>query len=491
MLFTSLAFAIFLPIVFLVYYSCPVKYRYLVLLAASYYFYAGFGVAFLGVLIALTGGTYLAGIGIFQLRKKEKMKRAQFVFGAFLFLVIGLLFSFKYLSFTIAQVTGLISRFVITMDPLTLKIVVPAGLSFYSFKSISYVADIYREKRLPEKNIGHFALYLAFFPDLVSGPINRADHILPQIAKKKPFSYELAVYGLRLILLGFIKKLLIADTLAKYVNPIFDQVENYRGITLFVAAILYTIEIYCDFSGYSDIAIGVAKLFGIDFVANFKSPYFATNIKKFWDGWHISLSTWLRDYVYFPLGGSRGSKGKTYRNLFITFLISGIWHGANWTFFLWGIIHGVYQVIYRVLVDLRNKWYKNKAVLKPQNKFLSCFKTIASVLITDLFVTFAWIFFRANHISDAIYICRHMFESFSFYWLKIDFAMTNLDLATLGFFIPCLFFYDYVSTKKDVILMMNKWLLPIRWSIYLVLVSMLIVLYLHGGTGQSFIYFKF
>ena len=355
------------------------------------------------------------------------------------------------------------------------SIVIPVGLSFYLFKSISYMADVYRGKYAPEKKAVPLLLYLAFFPDVVSGPINRADVLIPQLKEEKKFDYERAVYGMRLILWGLFKKMLIADTLSRYVNKVFEVPGSYMGLCYFIAAVFYTVEIYCDFSGYSDMAVGIARLFGICSMENFKSPYFASNIKEFWDRWHISLSTWLRDYVYFPLGGSRKGKVKTYLNLMITFLVSGIWHGANLTFLVWGALHGIYQVIYRI-------WHKHIKWKMPK---------ILGIMITFTAVAFAWIFFRADRLSDACYMIRYMTYNLDPMLAYQKLGMVRMDFYMIIASVGLLAFVDYASLKTDVFAAVGRLKAPVRWGIYLLLSAVILAFHLHNGTSQQFIYFQF
>jgi len=355
------------------------------------------------------------------------------------------------------------------------SLVVPVGISFYLFKSISYMADVYKGKLQPEKKPVFFFLYLAFFPDVVSGPINRAEVLIPQLKEEKAFDYDRAVYGMRLILLGLFKKLLIADTLSRYVNPVFETPGAYMGISYLAAALFYTIEIYCDFSGYSDMAVGIARLFGVCSMENFKSPYLSANIKEFWERWHRSLSGWLRDYVYIPLGGSRKGKLRTYFNLMITFLISGIWHGANLTFLVWGALHGIYQVVYR-FYKKHCKWEMPK---------------IIGVALTFAFVSLAWIFFRADSVYDAFYMIRYMGYNLSPLLAYHKMGMVRQDFYLIIGSVSFLFLVDFLSLRMDVIKAVDRLKAPVRWAGYLLLAALILAFHLHNGTSQQFIYFQF
>lgn len=449
MQFTSMAFAVFLPIVFFSYWAVPNKYRMAFLLLVSYGFYMTFSLGYVFLLIGMSLVSYIVGL---------HCSKRNFVAGVII--QAGVLCFFKY--------AGLIPG-------ISENILAPVGLSFYSFKSISYLSDVRMGKYEPERKPLPLFLYLAFFPDVVSGPINRADVLIPQLKAEKKFDEARAVYGMRLILWGLFKKLLIADTLVRYVDKVFELPGAYMGISYLIVAVFYTIEIYCDFSGYSDMAVGIARLFGIRSMENFKSPYFSANIKEFWGRWHISLSSWLRDYVYFPLGGSRKGKVKTYFNLMITFLVSGIWHGANLTFLVWGALHGIYQVCYR--------FYRNHCSRKLPK--------ILGVIITFAAVGFAWIFFRADSLYDACYMIRYMAYNLDPLLAYHKMGMIRQDFYLILVSVGLLAVVDYISLKTDVIVLWDRLKAPFRWMIYLVLSAVILAFHLHNGTSQQFIYFQF
>jgi len=449
MQFTSLAFAIFLPIVFILYWAVPQKFRNIFLLLASYSFYMTFSIGYVLLLIAMSLVSYFVG---------RNCKKGQLICGVVL--QVFILGFFKYAGLLPGKFQS---------------ILIPVGISFYLFKSISYMVDVYRKELEPEKNIVDFLLYVSFFPDIVSGPINRAKDLIPQFREEKTFSYDFSVYGMRQILWGLFMKLLVADTLARYVNPVFETPGAYMGVTYIVIMIFYTLEIYCDFAGYSYITIGVAKLFGITSVKNFDKPYFACNVKEFWDRWHISLSTWLRDYVYFPLGGSRKGKVRTYINLMITFLVSGIWHGANLTFLVWGFLHGFYQVIYR--------FYKNHIKIKIPK--------IIGMGITFLSVAVAWIFFRVNTVKDGLYMLRYMFYDMNLLRSYHKLNMVRMDLYLILISLGILFVFDILSEKKDMFSEIGKLKAPIRWIFYFVFATAILIFHIHNGMSQEFIYFQF
>lgn len=331
MLFNSFAFAVFLPIVFGLYWIFPHKQRWVVLLLSSCYFYMSWNTKYIVLILFTTIVSYFSAIVLERFPRYKK-----WILVVVLFSCLGLLFIFKYFDFVFESIYKICMIFSIPIHPITLKLMLPVGISFYTFQTLSYVLDVYHGVMKAEYHFGKYMAFVTFFPQLVAGPIERAENLLFQINKKHIFSYEQAVYGMKLITWGMFKKVVIADNFAIYVDLIYNNVHIYKGLSLVVATIMFAFQIYCDFSGYSDIATGTAKLFGIDLMRNFHSPYFSSTFKEFWGRWHISLSTWFRDYIYIPLGGNRNGIAKKYFNLMVTFLISGIWHGANWTFFIWG-----------------------------------------------------------------------------------------------------------------------------------------------------------
>lgn len=493
MIFNSLAFAVFLPIVFLIYWAIPEKYRYIVLLAASYYFYMSWSPKYVLLIMATTLISYFCAVFMGKTEEKGKRKR---IFVAALLVSILILVFFKYFNFLSGSVIAVLNSLAIPVHPLTLKIMLPVGISFYTFQSLGYVIDVYKGKVQPEKHLGKYALFVSFFPVILSGPIERSTGLLPQLNASKTFDYNQAVYGLRQMLLGFIKKLIIADALSKYVDMIFQDVHSYFGLTFIVAAILYTFQIYCDFSGYSDIAIGVSKLLGIDLMTNFKSPYLSKSVREFWSRWHISLSTWFRDYVYIPLGGSRVSTGRRDLNVIITFLVSGLWHGANWTFVIWGGLHGLYQVIENHINGRKSAKRPEEGALTKEVKTPGKLSGFFRGFITFGLVSFAWIFFRADSVSDAFYVVTHLHNGIihfanSVTKMLVDMQLTYLSFGKLVVALTALMAYDYFSLKRDLLQEMGRLKWPLRWCLYIGLTSLIIVLKIHNGTNQEFIYFKF
>ena len=410
MLFNSLEFLLFLPTVFAAYWILNLwtnrprglQAQNLLLLIASYVFYGWWDWRFLSLIAFSTLVDFAVGIQIAKANAREipieaddsvRSRTAKRWLGVSLVVNLGLLGYFKYANFFIENWIDAWSAVGVHMDPWTLKVILPVGISFYTFQTLSYSIDIYRRKLLPTTNLIEFAAFVSFFPQLVAGPIERASALLPQIASRRNFDYKEGVSGLRLILWGMFKKVVVADTCAIYVNDVFANYTEYSGPTLMMGAVFFAFQIYGDFSGYSDIAIGTARLFGIKLMTNFKTPYFSRDIAEFWRRWHISLSTWFRDYLYIPLGGSRVGKWRAIRNTFVIFLVSGFWHGANWTFIIWGLIHAL--LFLPLLLSGRNR--RNVGDIQG----LPTVRELGGMFTTFAAVTVAWVFFRADSVGDA------------------------------------------------------------------------------------------
>lgn len=482
MLFNSLSFAIFLPIVFIVYWALPHKWRWVVLFVSSYYFYMSWNVKYVVLILFTTFISYACAIGLERAEEKRKKK---ILIVSTMVASLGCLFFFKYFNFASESIAGILNCFSLQVHPVTLKLLLPVGISFYTFQTLGYVIDVYRGEVKAEKNFGKYATFIAFFPQLVAGPIERTKNLMPQILEEHRFDYEKAAAGLRLMAWGFLKKMVIADTIAASVDTVYDSLRLYKGFPLLVVSILFSIQIYCDFAGYSDIAVGTAKLFGIDLMKNFDSPYFATSVRDFWNRWHISLSSWLRDYVYIPLGGNRVSKARNAWNLIVTFLISGLWHGANWTYVVWGGIHGLAQVAEKFLLQK-----KKKEQQKPGG-----IRWWTSVLITFVFATFTWVFFRAETIGDAFYVFGNMFQGITnpaLYVSQIDvyLGIDKLTLIGMVLSIGMLLVFDYYSLTVDVLEKLKEKKTVVRWSVYLIFILFLIF-NIPVTSGQEFIYFQF
>jgi len=400
MLFNSIDFAIFLPLVFILYWTISqrsLSVQNMLIVCASYLFYGWWDYRFLA-LIALS--TVVDFIVAKQLQKEERKQRRKQLLLISLIFNLGMLAFFKYFNFFIESWVDAWQMFGISMQTATLKIILPVGISFYTFQTLSYTIDVYRKKIEPTSNFIQFAAFVSFFPQLVAGPIERASHLLPQFKTKRVFKSEFAISGFYLIIWGLFKKVVVADNCAFFVNQIFDGAGNYTSMELLLGAILFGFQIYGDFSGYSDIAIGVARLFGFSLMTNFSFPYFSRDIAEFWRRWHISLSTWFRDYVYIPLGGSQGSIWMKLRNVSIVFLVSGFWHGANWTFIIWGAIHAV--LFLPLLVANKNRTYINNTRI--------AWSQLPNIVVTFLLVSLAWIFFRADTVAIAFTFIADIFS---------------------------------------------------------------------------------
>tara|TARA_R110001632_G_scaffold231685_1_gene370718 strand:- start:9489 stop:10811 length:1323 start_codon:yes stop_codon:yes gene_type:complete len=439
-------------------------------------FYGWWDWRFLSLILASTFVDYSIGL---LLNKTDKKKKRKLLLLASLLFNLGLLGVFKYYNFFIDNWINAWSTMGITMHKSSLNIILPVGISFYTFQTLSYTIDIYRKKLKPTKDFIAFASFVSFFPQLVAGPIERASNLLPQFYKKRVFSYDLAVSGVKLILWGLFKKVVIADNCAIYVNEIFENYQDQSGFTLALGAIYFAFQIYGDFSGYSDIAIGVARLFGFNLMRNFNYPYFSRDIAEFWRRWHISLSTWFRDYLYIPLGGSKGSKYKQIRNVFIIFLVSGFWHGANWTFIFWG---GLNALLFIPLL-LSNKNRKNLDIVAKNGWFPSG-REFFQILLTFSLTTIAWIFFRAESITVAFNYIKQMlvFEGFS----KIDY-LTGIERYSFEiiFLIPIFLLFEWFYRKNET---------PFQGRLkYMNEMIILLMLFIFGSFSDhtSFIYFQF
>lgn len=408
MLFNSFQFLIFLPIVFVLYWWVNKKglqLQNLLLLVASYFFYACWDWRFLFLLLFSTALDYFTGI---KMEEAKNQGNKNFWFWLSIIINLGFLGVFKYYNFFADSFAEALSGLGIQANFWTLKVILPVGISFYTFHGLSYVIDIYKNRIQPERNIITYSLFVAYFPLLVAGPIERATHLLPQIKRRRFFDYSKAIDGVHQIIWGLFKKVVIADNCALYANDIFDNYESMNSLSLFLGAVYFSFQIYGDFSGYSDIALGTSKLFGIDLLRNFNYPYFSRDIAEFWRRWHISLSSWFRDYLYIPLGGSQGGMIMKIRNTFIIFLVSGFWHGANLTFVVWGALHAVYFL--PLLITQNNR---NNLEIVAKGKSLPTFKEFVSMLLTFCLTAFAWIFFRAKTVSEACSYIKNMF-SFNF-----------------------------------------------------------------------------
>lgn len=498
MLFNSYQFLIFFPIVVLIYWAIPLRFRYIWLLAASYYFYMCWNAKYALLLLFSTAVTYASGIIINKIKSLEieegKRTRYMKLCVAFSFVInIGVLAWFKYFNFIFENVQKVFAHIGIALSSPAFDIVLPVGISFYIFQALSYTVDVYRGDIYAEKNFLKYALFVSFFPQLVAGPIERSRNLLKQVAEPHRFDYEKCREGFLLMLWGFFLKLVIADRAAIIVNTVYNDYGIYPGMYLVVATVLFAFQIYCDFAGYSTIAMGAAKIMGFELMENFDCPYFAKSVSEFWRRWHISLSSWFRDYLYIPLGGNRKGTARKYFNMMIVFLTSGMWHGAQWSFIVWGGINGLYQIIGERLMPVRNKL--NKLLrLKRESFGHKLFKVVTTFVLID----FAWIFFRANRFTDAFGIIKSMF-SVRNWWVLFDDSLFTLGLDWKNFVLLILaivillvsdiFKYKGIKVRR-VIMRQELWL---RWSLYIAAIAGILVFGIWGPgyDASAFIYFQF
>ena len=478
MLFNSFSFALFFPIVFVLYwfvFNKKYTHQNYLLLFASYFFYANWDWRFMLLLLFSTILDYVSGLKIEAANSKTKMK-------IWLWLSIGInlgfLGFFKYFNFFIGSFTELLKDLGIQVNVSTLQIILPVGISFYTFHGLSYVLDIYNGKIKAEKNFVDYSVFVSFFPLLVAGPIERATHLLPQIQKERKFDYSKSIDGLRQILWGLFKKIVIADNCAEYANTIFNNSADQSGSNLVLGALFFTIQIYCDFSGYSDIALGTARLLGIELLKNFSFPYFSRDIAEFWRRWHISLSSWFRDYLYIPLGGSKGGIWMKIRNTFIIFLVSGFWHGANWTFIFWGFLNALYFL--PLLLTNNNR---NNLEVVAMGKLLPSLKDFFKIAITFGLTVFAWIFFRAESLTHAFNYIGGIFSP-SLFTLPTVFSLNIIFLIIFFFVIEWFGREDRFALESFGL----KWPPFLRIGFYYFIIFLIIMFM---GNEQEFIYFQF
>jgi len=489
MLFNSFQFLLFFPIVTVIYFLLPFKYRWLHLLIASCIFYAAFIPVYLLILFLTIIVDYIAGILI---ASAEGRKRKSFLILSIV-VNVGILCVFKYYNFFIENINEFIHQSgIVTHDLPYLNIILPIGLSFHTFQAMSYTIEVYRGNQKPERHFGIYALYVMFYPQLVAGPIERPQNLLHQFHEKKIFDYNSVVSGLRLMMWGLFKKVVIADRLALFTDPVFSNPHEYQPLILVTATFFFAFQIFCDFSGYSDMAIGAARVMGFKLMKNFDKPYQSKSISEFWSRWHISLSTWFKDYLYISLGGNRVSIPRWYFNLFFVFLVSGFWHGANWTFIVWGALHGFYLVFAIVSKKYREKFSRRTRIEKIA--WLNC---SLQVIATFILVLLAWVFFRANSVKDAIYILQKFPIAFGDFFLLLrgqNVIGTNLpvDLITIGFSFLLIIFmetFHYFGTKRNIVHLFDKQPSSLRWAAYYVVILM--ILFFGVFESRQFIYFQF
>lgn len=483
MLFNSIDFAFFLPSVFAIYWMLnrvSLRAQNIFLLGSSYVFYGWWDYRFLGLIFLSTLIDYAAGLLIAH-HKDSKVKRRFFLYLS-LFSNLGMLFSFKYFDFFISNLNDAFVFFGHPLQVSSLYLILPVGISFYTFQTMSYTIDVYRGKLVPSKDFIAFAGFISFFPQLVAGPIERAVNLLPQFSKPRKFEVGEGILGLRQILWGLFKKVVIADNCAVFANQIFDNHLDYSGSALLLGALFFTFQIYGDFSGYSDIAIGIARLFGFDLMKNFAFPYFSRDIAEFWRRWHISLSTWFKDYVYIPLGGSMGNRFLQVRNTFIVFLLSGFWHGANWTFIVWGALNAIYFL--PLLLSNRNRKHTGK--IAPDG-LLASPREVLAIFVTFGLTVIAWIFFRAENIQHAISFLSGMVDPSLFTIPNID-GKTNAGYCIAGVLLLMIVEWKNRDFNFALEKIETNWNKPLRYAAYYALA---ILIFLSLGQEQEFIYFQF
>ena len=499
MLFNSTKFLIFFPAVCVAYYIIPHKVRYLFLLAASYFFYMCWNPKYALLMLTSTIITYLSGLLIDSVGKKDsytekKKKDLKKVFVALSFISnLLILFFFKYydlLSDTLSRIGSAIG---IVINVPEFDIILPVGISFYTFQALSYTLDVYRKEIYAEKNFFKYALFVSFFPQLVAGPIERSKNLLIQINQRKRFNFDEARIGFALMVFGFFQKLVLADRISVVVDAVYNNYTDCTGFQLLIATILFAFQIYCDFGSYSNIAIGAAKIMGFKLMDNFNTPYFSRSVSEFWRRWHISLSTWFRDYLYIPLGGSKKGKVRKYINIMIVFITSGLWHGANWHFCLWGGLNGLFQVIGDILKPIRQKI---KSFLHIDDKVMS--HKILQGLITFALIDFAWIFFRASFRQGLAIVQRILgFSGQRWFTYGNNLAMMQIDSRDLNVLIVAFAVLLIVSVFRIKNIRMSEWLIKqgtwLRWIILLALIFGTLIFGIYGAQfdASQFIYFQF
>lgn len=484
MLFSSIRYLVFLTITVLLYYLIPHRFRLILLLASSLYFYASWNPRSMIWLLSITAASYIAGL---LLSRTEDIRKRRMITVISAGGILSILLVFKYLSFFLKQffraadILGIDSLSAIKSSADSLSFAAPIGISFYTFMALSYVFDVSRRKIAPTDNIGHYGFSIAFFPHLLEGPIDRPGDLLQQIAKKHDFDYDSFCHGLALFLFGAFKKVVIADRLTLLVDTVFNNVHDYTGQAFWVASVFYTFQIYCDFSGYTDMALGSAELLGFKLTENFKRPYLATSISDFWRRWHISLSRWFRDYIYIPLGGNRCSETRWAINVLVVFLISGLWHGASWTFIFWGLFHGLCQVIGKYKSKISSRIFHNETL--PLKIF--------RILVTFLIVNILWVLFRANSFHDFLVICKRSFSlspDFSIFKLGAGKGDVLLSLLLIAFVILT----DVISELKGGYRFLQGFPVIVRRGLYMICIFTILLFGIYGSlSADSFIYFTF
>lgn len=498
MLFNSIDFMIFFPIVTLIYFLIPDRIKYIWLLVASYYFYMCWNAKYAVLIFISTVITYLSGIAIEYIKNrywedKKKILYKKLIVGMSFGANLAILFYFKYANFAVQTLGKVLSAVNIQMDIPVFDVILPVGISFYTFQALSYTMDVYRDDIYAEKNFFRYALFVSFFPQLVAGPIERSKNLLKQLAVPKKFDFAKAREGVLLMIWGFFLKIVLADRIAIFVDTIYGNLTLYEGWYLIIATMLFAVQIYCDFSGYSTIAMGAAKILNIELMENFNAPYFSTSVAEFWRKWHISLTSWFKDYLYIPLGGSRKGQIRKYVNKMIVFLVSGLWHGASFAFVAWGGLNGLYQIVGEITQPIRDKMVKALHLNRE-----SIGHKLVQMIWTFILVDISWIFFRSNSFMASLQIIKSMITVHN-PWILFDESLyaCGLDRKNFWLMIICigiLIFADLCKHKnikiRDVIIQQDYWF---RWIFIAVTVSTILLFGLWGPSfdSASFIYFQF
>lgn len=496
MLFNSIDFLVFFPIAALIYFIVPHRFRYIWLLICSYFFYMCWNVVYALLLFGSTFITWLSGLaitGYLNQNGRESALRARGIVAISFTLNLTLLIVFKYTGFIVANLNLLFGKIGVSFLVPEVDILLPVGISFYIFQALSYTADIYRGDVKVERNFFRYAVFVSFFPQLVAGPIERSSRLLGQFYETHRFSYERMSRGLMMMLWGYFQKMVVADRLAVFVTQVFDCYEQYSGVPILAACIFFAFQIYCDFAGYSCIAIGAAQVMGFELMENFRRPYLAVSVGDFWRRWHISLSSWFRDYLYIPLGGNRNGKPAKYRNLMIVFLTSGLWHGANWTYLIWGGLNGLFQVIGELLQPVRRKIEGVFGKLAD-----TAGRKVLSAVTTFFLVDLTWIFFRADSVTAAVGIIRRLFSGFhpgelfdgSLYEMGLSRLDFNLGLLAVAALLAVDVLHERNVRIRSWILRQRLWL---RWTVYLFAIFTILIFGFYGPNydATQFIYFQF
>ena len=495
MLFNSYGFLVFFPIVVVIYFLLPKRISYLWLLAASYYFYMGWNAKYALLLLVSTTITYVSGMLIQWLndRHPDKICAKKWVVAGSFISNLAILFFFKYFNFTIESMNTVLRYIDLPTINTSLDVLLPVGISFYTFQALGYTVDVYRGEIRAERNFFRYAFFVSFFPQLVAGPIERSKNLLNQLRNPKSFSYERMCDGLMMMIWGYFLKLVIADRIAIFVDNMYGNVGVYDGRYLLLASVLFAVQIYCDFAGYSTIAIGAAEVMGFQLMDNFNSPYLSQSVAEFWRRWHISLSSWFKDYLYIPLGGNRKGKVRKYINIMIVFLVSGLWHGANWSYVVWGGLNGIYQVVGAIFTPVRNR-IKEKLHLKKSPLPL----VIIYMIVTFILVDFTWIFFRADNVQHAFAVIDSIFNMNNQVLLEngtlYDLGLSRPNFIVLGVSLVILLAADICKYRgikvRSVILNLN---IVIRWAVIIAGILGILVFGIWGSgySATNFIYFQF